>query len=292
MAENVSFYVGLYYDSECTQPAAPSQELAFVNDVFSEVTFNNLEPGREYYVGECDAAGNVIYSGKVSGGETYHAKFTGTNGNYVLTEKGGSTQISLDNQMDELPDGFYIAGRLHVTKKLLGTDGMPVNSDKVFYAGIFDDPEYTIPSESVDYNLLELDLAGGSTAENTAAVILPTTDSTVTLYVTEVDEDGEPVAGTPGFAYQVSVNGTQQTISAENLNAYVVITNQEKEEKKEEKQEEKKELEKSNAENKRPDTRNVPPTGDETPILPLAAAAAVSGLAAALLLYRRRRRRM
>ena len=34
-------------------------------------------------------------------------------------------------------------------------------------------------------------------------------DSVTTLYVTEVDEDGNPVKGAPGFAYEVSADKTE-----------------------------------------------------------------------------------
>ena len=277
---DISFYVALYYDPECTKLAAPQQEIVFKDAISSEATFDNLEVGRTYYVGECDASGNMLYTGEVVGGTIYHAQFTGTNGNCVVTEEGDTTQVYLDNQMDEVPDGFYVAGELFVTKRLLGADGAPKNSDKKFYAGVFDDPQYTTPAECTEYTILELDMAGGSTAESSTVVNLPTVDSTVTLYVTEVNEDGDPIVGAPGFTYKVSVDNTEVSISRENLKAYVVITNQESEEE-----------EGGGGGGGTTPPAKTPRTGDETPVLPVTAAAVISGLAAALLLYYKRRRR-
>ncbi|MDO5135192.1 MAG: FctA domain-containing protein [Eubacteriales bacterium] len=299
MAQGFSFYVALYYDKECTRMAAPIQEIRMENASSTEVTFDNLEVGRAYYVGECDASGRVIYSGEIEGVTTYQAKFTGTNGNYVVTTEGGNTRVALDNQMAEMPNGFYVEGQLHVTKKLLGKDGSPKKSREVFYAGVFEDPDHTKLSSVVVNNILKLDLAGGSEAEAATSVMLPDKDSTEVLYVTEVDEKGTPVSSDPGFAYRVTVKGDAPVIDGENLEAGVVITNQEIEEEIETEEETEEKEETETPETKStvtptpvPErTGNSPQTGDGSPILPAAAALVISGLVILLLLYRRYRRR-
>ena len=227
-AENLSFYVRLFYDEACTKPATELKEIKIVNAMSGKVTFDNLEAGRTYYVGECDADGNVMYSGVLEDGTVYTPVFTGTNGQVVTVEEGEDKVVYLDNQLQSWPHNFYAKGTLTVTKKLLGADGEAKDSDEVFYAGIFDDPEYTTLSERVEYNLLELDMSGGSETSMSTNVQIESLDSVTTLYVTEVDEDGNPVKGAPGFAYEVSADKTEVNIDPKHTKAEVTITNKEK----------------------------------------------------------------
>ena len=72
--------------------------------------------------------------------------------------------ITFENQFSEWPDGFYKIATLNVTKKLLGADGNALESDEIFYAGIFDDKKESaqlFPQEQ--RRISTLDLAGGST---------------------------------------------------------------------------------------------------------------------------------
>ena len=285
-AEDVTFWAALYYDEACTQLAAEPQELRIQNAASGQATFDNLEIGRTYYVGECDADGNVIYSGEVTGGTTYQARFTGTNGNTVVTREGEDIIVALDNQLEIWPDdGFYTEGKLTVTKRLLNADGTAADSDEVFYAGIFADPEYTTLFDGAESNILTLDLAGGSEATASTQIVLPDLDSVVTLYVTEVDADGTPVAGAAGFVYEVDVDQTSVTLDTEHSEASVVITNTIPEEEEEESESET-EIE-TETETERETT---PRTGDDTPVMPLVSTLAVSGLAVLLLLVYKRRR--
>ncbi|MDO5346419.1 MAG: Cna B-type domain-containing protein, partial [Lachnospiraceae bacterium] len=283
-AEDISFWAALYYDEACTQIAEQPQELRFENAASSQVTFNNLEIGRTYYVGECDADGNVIYSGEVTSGVTYQARFTGTNGNMVVTREGTDTMVSLDNQLDGWPDGFYAEGTLHVTKQLLGEDGAPEDSDEVFYAGIFTDASYTTLFDGAANNILTLDLNGGSEASAETQIVLPSLESVVTLYVTEVDANGTPVAGAAGFAYEVSVDQTSVTLDVEHSEATVVITNTIVPEDESEEESE------TESETDTETETTSPRTGDSTPVMPLVSTLAVSGMAVLLLLVYRRRR--
>ena len=49
-----------------------------------------------------------------------------------------------------------------------------------------------------------------------------------TIYVAEVDEDGNPVSCDPSFAYTVTTDKDSVTITEESLKANVTITNKEK----------------------------------------------------------------
>ena len=171
-------------------------------------------------------------------------------------------------------------------KFLVGRDGKAKNSNEIFYAGIFADEGFTQLSTDVSANIVPLDLAGGSEATAQVNVALPESGS-ITLYVTEVDSNGKPVAGAASFKYDVTVDNAQVTLNDDNLSANVVITN----------------TENSTKVTPTPGTPNTPNTtggfsgksavrtGDSTPIggfIALFAAAAV--IAGAAVFFKRRRK--
>ena len=201
-----------------------------------------------------------------------------------MTGEGTDTIVSLDNQLDRWPEAFYAEGTLNVTKKLIGEDGKPEASDEVFYAGIFSDAGYTTLFDGVENNILTLDLNGEAEATASTQVVLPSIDSVVTLYVTEVDANGTPVAGAAGFAYEVSIDHTSVSLDVEHSTATVVITNTSVPEEEEESEEE------TETESETETETSNPRTGDETPIMPLVSTLAISGMAVLLLLAYRRRR--
>ena len=274
-AVDQTFYVALYEDAECTKPVSDIKAIEFKNASASTVEFTGLEVGRTYYIRETNASGEPVEVGALEDGTVFMSYFP--NGNEaVVTEENGVTTVIFQNQFYDLPDGFYIEGVLNVSKNVVGTDGTALNSNEVFYAGIFDDPGYTIPSQYVTYNMLELNMNGGSSASSSTAIAIPSMNDSVTLYITEVDEDGTPVAGAKDFKYTVSQDKTYITVSAANANANVSITN----------------IEKVKKETTTTISADDAKTGDDTPIgLYLALlAASVTYLTSAV--YRRRRRRM
>ena len=125
------------------------------------------------------------------------------------------------------PDGFYKQGQLTITKKVLGADGGTRNSNEVFYAGIFDDAAHTQLSQQVEQNIIKLDMDGGYEVSEIINVGLAQSGAKVTLYVTETDSNGKPIAGSEGFGYKVTVSADSVTFDETNMTAEVVITNQE-----------------------------------------------------------------
>ena len=99
--------------------------------------------------------------------------------------------------------------------------------DKVFYAGIFDDAAHTQLSQQVEQNIIELKMDGGYEVSEIINVGLAQPGTKVTLYVTETDSNGKPIAGSEDFGYKVSVSADSVTIDDTNMTAEVVITNQE-----------------------------------------------------------------
>lgn len=225
-AMDQTFYVALYSDEACTQRVSDVKAIEFKNASSSTVVFNeNIEVNKDYYIAECSQDGKAQSMGALADGTMYEAKFN--NGNKAtVKEANGTTTVYFDNVFSSIPDGYYKQGKLTITKKLLGADGNAKKSDNVFYAGIFDDADYTQLSTQVSQNIVKLDLAGGSEVSQVIKIGLDV-NKTVTLYVTETDSNGKPVAGTSGFAYKVSVDGSTVTIDEANENASVTITNTE-----------------------------------------------------------------
>ena len=284
-AEDATYYVALYSDADCTQRVSDVLALNFKNASASTVTFTGLEKGQTYYVGECESDGTCYLANICADGTMYMVDFS--DGNAVTVDNAdGSTTVYFDNQFENIPDGYYKEAELNITKKLVGSDGKAKNSNEIFYAGIFADEGFTQLSTDVSQNIVPLDLAGGSEATALVNVALPESGS-ITLYVTEVDSNGKPVAGAASFKYDVTVDNAQVTLNDDNLSANVVITN----------------TENSTKVTPTPGTPNTPNTtggvsgksavrtGDSTPIgsfIALFAAAAV--IAGAAVFFKRRRK--
>ena len=287
-AVDATYYVALYSDADCTERVSDVLALNFKNASSSTVTFTGLEKGQTYYVGECEADGTCYLANICADGTMYMVDFS--DGNAVTVDNAdGSTTVYFDNQFEKIPDGYYKEAELNITKKLVGSDGKAKNSNEIFYAGIFADEGFTQLSTDVSQNIVPLDLAGGSEATALVNVALPESGS-ITLYVTEVDSNGKPVAGAASFKYDVTVDNAQVTLNDDNLSANVVITN----------------TENSTKVTPTPGTPNTPNTpntsggfsgksavrtGDSTPIggfIALFAAAAV--IAGAAVFFKRRRK--
>ena len=287
-AVDATYYVALYSDADCTERVSDVLALNFKNASSSTVTFTGLEKGQTYYVGECESDGTCYLANICADGTMYMVDFS--DGNAVTVDNAdGSTTVYFDNQFENIPDGYYKEAELNITKKLVGSDGKAKNSNEIFYAGIFADEGFTQLSTDVSANIVPLDLAGGSEATAQVNVALPESGS-ITLYVTEVDSNGKPVAGAASFKYDVTVDNAQVTLNDDNLSANVVITN----------------TENSTKVTPTPGTPNTPNTpnttggfsgksavrtGDSTPIggfIALFAAAAV--IAGAAVFFKRRRK--
>ena len=225
-AMDQTFYVALYSDEACTQRVSDVKAIEFKNASSSTVVFDeNIEVNKDYYIAECSQDGTAQSMGALADGTMYEAKFNDGN-KATVKEANGTTTVYFDNVFSSIPDGYYKQGKITITKKLLGADGNAKKSNNVFYAGIFDDADHTQLSTQVQQNIVKLDLAGGSEVSQVIKVGLDE-NKAVTLYVTETDSNGKPIAGTSGFAYKVSVDGSTVTIDEANEKASVTITNTE-----------------------------------------------------------------
>ena len=295
MAIDQTFYVALYSDEACEQRVSEIKEIVFKNNSVSSVKFTNLEVNQKYYVAECNAEGKAQTKGALADGTVYQARFNDGN-SVTVTEPNGTQTVYFDNVFVKKPDGFYVEGNLTITKKLVGADGNAKKGNETFYAGIFADENHTTLSDKVSQNIVPLKLNDTSEVSSVIKVGLEDNETT-TLYITETDVNGKPVAGTSDFAYKVSVSATSVVFDSANTAATVVITNTEPEkektteEKEEEEEPEKETTQKTMTSQKTSQgssaqTKSVtysttsPKTGDDTPIalyvvLLLAAAAVI-----------------
>ena len=227
-ARDQTFYVALYSDKDCTQRVSDVKALEFKNADASTVVFSeNIKAGKTYYIAECTQDGISQTIGALADGTVYEAVF-GNGNSTTVTEVNGTTTVSFENVFSSFPpDGFYKQGQLTITKKVLGADGGTRNSNEVFYAGIFDDAAHTQLSQQVEQNIIKLDMDGGYEVSETINVGLAQSGAKVTLYVTETDSNGKPIAGSEGFGYKVTVSADSVTLDETNMTAEVVITNQE-----------------------------------------------------------------
>ena len=227
-ARDQTFYVALYSDKECTQRVSDVKALEFKNADASTVVFSeNIKAGKTYYIAECTQDGTSQTIGALADGTVYEAVF-GNGNSTTVTEADGTTTVSFENVFSSFPpDGFYKQGQLTITKKVLGADGGTRNSNEVFYAGIFDDAAHTQLSQQVEQNIIKLDMDGGYEVSEIINVGLAQSGAKVTLYVTETDSNGKPIAGSEGFGYKVTVSADSVIFDETNMTAEVVITNQE-----------------------------------------------------------------
>lgn len=226
LAAKETFYVALYADEGCTQRVSDVKALTFKMDSVSTVTFTDLAVDTTYYIGECTADGVNYLKGQTADGTTYAAMFS--NGNSVeIGLNGGNKAVEFENRFVKFPDGFYKEALLNLTKQLKSSDGEDKNSAETFYAGIFADKDYTKLSDQVSQNIVPLNLNGNSSADAQIKVAIADSGST-TLYVTEVDADGNPVGNADSFEYDLSVDTESITFNESNKVASVTLVNQER----------------------------------------------------------------
>lgn len=218
-AQEAVFYVALFDNQERTNRVTNVQALHYSGTMRESVTFENLEYGRTYYVGEVDEFGGLLDSMQYGDG-VYAPEYPD---GYEITpvQANPNQDLTFENRFYELPYGYYYGGELTVTKRtLLGTE--EYGTDEVFYAALFTDAALTERYGDV----IALEMGGESETCVTVPVYIgETADSSATYYVAETDEDGNVLDPEDGLAFQVSIDQAEIVLSPENSNAEAVITN-------------------------------------------------------------------
>ena len=220
--EELIFYVGLFNDEACTDQVegTTDQPLRFYNSRTATATFENLTTDKTYYIAETDGKGNAEKTAIRGKGIIFYPTYP--DGQQVsITRFEPETDYAFQNVTYGLPDEYYYGGTLSITKKTKqGTEDYDTND--VFYAGIFNDANFTSLNQVV-----KLDMNGG----NTVTVPFETyiglkKDDTVTYYVTETDENGTPL-NEAEQQFQISVDKTdgKVVLTTSASDDTVVITN-------------------------------------------------------------------
>ena len=226
-AHDITFYVGLFETDEAgDENLVVIEPVSFRDSCSGSVVISGLDTQRRYHVNVVDEYGAIVDVGTI-GDSTYVSNYW--NGNEVLfPEYEANVRADVSIEFLEIPDGFYKTGEIAITKKCLGSDGKAKKSTLTFYAGIFADRECTILSDQVAANILELAMDGHSSVTVSTMVEIPESD--FSLYIAEVDEDGNPVSLDGQFLrrYQVSYSDSSIVFDTDSLSKSVTITNRER----------------------------------------------------------------
>jgi pilin isopeptide linkage protein len=106
IADQASFYAALFADPDCTIRLTDISLVSFDDSYYASAYFDDLEEGT-YYVAETDENGNVIDHGTIGEDSGFTAEFI--NGQKIQVRKDGTTEITFENRLDTLPEGFVVA---------------------------------------------------------------------------------------------------------------------------------------------------------------------------------------
>ena len=222
-ANDATYYVGLFTDPDGKHPYGPDaiKEAHIVNGSASEaVVYDNLTTGT-YYVLETTEDGTPIPLDDVQmEGKTYYV--------CEVSDEGGTNEVKIDtaakelegkvnltNAYMELPEGYFYNAKMPITKSVL-KNGEVMDTDDVFYAGIF-----TSETAAVPFKVIQLE------NNETVTIEVPlggeNGDEPIVYCVFETDENGNKL-DKDAFSYEVSGEGTV-TLDKENLSGNITITN-------------------------------------------------------------------
>ncbi len=214
------FYVALFSDEAKTHRVSDVKAITINDNSVGTATFENLGKGI-YYLGETDENGLLMVSKIVNDQVIYYPEYDKSAKVELETRKDEKT-AELTNVYLEVPSGFYLAGRLNITKKVL-VGGEEGTSEDTFYARVFSDKALTVPAS--DVIALEMKGAGEASATVYDLPIGETLESSATYYVAETDESGTPLDPDEVTGYEISIDKKKVVLSADNSIQDVVITN-------------------------------------------------------------------
>ncbi len=123
------FYVALFSDAALTQRIGDVAIIQLDGLASGVATFNGL-PGGTYYIAETSADGIPIASGTYNGGDFVPQYPAGQV--VTISGDGGSQTFDFDNSFLTLPEDYYIAKLLTVTKRVVDGSGNAVGSGETF----------------------------------------------------------------------------------------------------------------------------------------------------------------
>lgn len=224
-AQDATFKVGLFLDKEGTIPYGNDyiKTINIKNGSSGTATYTNVADGT-YYIFELDENNKPMEINKameVSSGQNYY--YTVTNASEAadntatIGASNPQTVSYVNNNYYYLPDGYYLSGRISITKRVL-VDGQETTTDDTFYAGVFSNKNGS----------LELVQNVELKQNDTVTVTIPFEENqmpdSVTYVVKETDKDGN-ILNADSFPYEISGEGDVKLEQSKQYRSSITITN-------------------------------------------------------------------
>ncbi|WP_283684188.1 collagen-binding domain-containing protein [Parablautia sp. Marseille-Q6255] len=203
-------YVALFADEARTRKVSDVHTVT-MSGLSGTTVFKNLEHNGVYYIAQTNEYGIPVSKKSCTTSYT-------DNGKIKMSSKEHS--VTIRDTYDALPSGYCYTALLTLTKQVADESGQPANVTGTFYAGIFDNPEFSGSPKKV----VPLSLQNTSSASKKVRILL-SGDKAVTYYIAEVDKNGKLQTSSEQFQYDISVD-TPQVKLAKSESKQVTITNQ------------------------------------------------------------------
>ncbi len=204
-----TFYIGIYRNSDYSD--TPTIVKMSLSNASSATVRRRIllsgENSMTYYIAEVDASGNRITD------DSTFSYVVSVDKPTVTISKGSTQSVTVTNKLKASKVTLYITKRVYE-----GTTQKAVS--ETFYAGLFKDAALT--ELYADPIALTLDNASEKTLKLTLNI---GTASGVTIYVAEVDKDGNVITDQRSFGYQIKVVNATAAFTQDNLSIQTILLN-------------------------------------------------------------------
>ncbi|MCD7834134.1 MAG: hypothetical protein LUH00_09125, partial [Lachnospiraceae bacterium] len=204
-----TFYAGIYRNADYSDTPTIVQ-LSLSNASTVSVRRRILLSGESdmtYYIAEVDAYGNRIT-------DSSDFSYVVTVDNPAVTiSKGSSQTVTITNKVKATKATLYLTKRVYNGTALTAVS-------ETFYVGLFKDADMT--ELYADPIAMTLDNASELTLKLTLNL---GTTSGVTVYIAEVDEDGNVITNQREFGYQIKIVNATAAFTQDNLEIQTILLN-------------------------------------------------------------------
>ncbi|MCD7956886.1 MAG: prealbumin-like fold domain-containing protein [Lachnospiraceae bacterium] len=204
-----TFYIGIYRNADYSDTPT-IVKMDFQNASSVTVRRRILLSGENdatYYIAEVDASGN-----RITDSSDFSYIVTVDKPTVTIT-KGANQTVTVTNKLKATKATLYLTKRVYE-----GTSQKAVS--ETFYAGLFKDAELT--TLYADPIAMTLDNASELTLKLTLNL---GSASGVTIYIAEVDQDGNVITNQRSFGYQIKILNATAVFTQDNLTIQTVIMN-------------------------------------------------------------------
>ncbi|MCD8337577.1 MAG: hypothetical protein LUD18_09930 [Lachnospiraceae bacterium] len=204
-----TFYAGIYRNADYSDtPTIVQMSLSNASTVsVRRRILLSGESDMTYYIAEVDANGN-----RITDSSDFSYVVTVDNPAVTIT-KGSNQTVTITNRVKATKATLYLTKRVYN-----GTTLKAVS--ETFYVGLFKDADMT--ELYADPIAMELDNASELTLKLTLNL---GTTSGVTVYIAEVDEDGNVITNQREFGYQIKIVNATAAFTQDNLEIQTILLN-------------------------------------------------------------------